>query len=827
MRYHITLFIFFAFTQLFAQQAGLVKGVVSDAENKNISFASVYLLNAEKNSLVKAGFTNEKGVYNLTPLAAGSYYVKVEFAGMAPYQSEKFTLAAGETKELTPVVMTLAEAKLDEVKIRARKPLIEVLPDKTVFNVSGNTNAIGENALDLLRKAPGVIVDNNDNITLLGKSGVQVFIDGKPSPLSVEDLAQMLRGMQSDQIESFEIITNPSARYDAQGNAGIINIRLKKDKSLGANANINLGFARGVTPRPNFNRYNGSITANFRNKKVNVFGNYTGVIGTRYNFFISERNQNGFEFEQEREGRSPFTNSNFKAGVDYFINDNSTIGVMVNGFYNPGENNDSSRTTIYNNGNFESNLIALSIGEKTNNNINTNINYAFNNKKGTTWNVDLDYGNFYLLNESAQPNSFFNESITEVDSFNQFNTIAERSIDIGTLKIDHERKLKKGKLGAGFKSALVRTDNDFRFLNLNQQTNELEQDDNRTNRFLYDEMITALYSTYQVRIKKWGIEAGLRVENTITNGVSLSAQEVELDSVRRNYTNLFPNLGFTYSPGRVHMYKLSYSRRIDRPRYQNLNPFVYQIDQLSARVGNPFLLPQYSHNVQASYTYKYRYTATLSYSHTTDLFTQLSDTSGERTSIFTTENLESRDVIGINVSAPISPTKWWSVYTNANLNYTRNQGNFNLEGETGKDIDLDAVRFSIFQQQTFNLNGGWSIELSGNYTSPGIWGANYLSQDFWMVNTGVQKRFLDNKAVFKVALSDIFYSGQWGGRQEFGALSSFATGGWQSRELRFNFTYNFGNQKVKKSRRRKTGLEEESKRANGGGGQQGGPGGGR
>jgi len=824
MKNILLLFSFLALHSLFAQQAAYVQGEVVNSEDKSISFASVFIHRVSNDALIKAGYTNEKGVYTLTPLDSGTYYLKVEFAGMAPYRSEPFFLAQGEKKGMKPIVLTLAATEMDEVQIKARKSLIQVEPDKTVFNVSGNTNAIGENAFDLLKQAPGVIVDNNDNVTLLGKSGVRIYIDGKPSPLSVQDLANMLKGMQSDQIESIEIITNPSAKYDAEGNAGIINIKLKKDSSLGANGSLNLGYARGITPRPNFNRYNGAVSANYRNKKINLFGNYSGSQGTRYNFFLSERSQNGFEFEQDREGRNTYLSNNFKAGMDYFINEKHTVGVMVNGFFNPSESNDSSLTTIFLNDEFQSNLLGISQGESQNNNINANLNYVFDNKKGNTWNIDLDYGSFYLLDDSDQPNFFFNRSLTKLDSFTRFQTIAERNIQIASLKGDHERKLGKGKLALGFKTAFVRTDNDFKFLDLDPATDELVQDDNRTNRFIYDEMINAVYGTYQWQVKKWGFQTGLRIENTITNGISLSAQDIELDSVRRNYTNPFPTLGVTYTPGRKHMYRVNYSRRIDRPRYQNLNPFVYQIDQLSARVGNPFLLPQYSHNLQASYTFMYRYSATLSYSRTNDLFTQITDTSGLQTSIFTFENLDTRDVVGLNVSAPLNPTKWWSIYANASVNYIRNQGNFNNEGETGKDINLDAVTFSGFMQQTFNLRNGWAIELSGNYSSPGIWGANYISQDFWMVNGGIRKSLLDDRAILKLAVSDIFYSAQWGGRQEFGALSSFATGGWESRQIRVNFSYNFGNQKLKKTRKRKTGLEDESERAGGGGGQQG-PGG--
>ncbi|MEL6134528.1 MAG: TonB-dependent receptor, partial [Bacteroidota bacterium] len=211
-----------------AQDPGMIRGKVLSAEGTQLSFATV-ILYLPDSTIAKTGFTNENGQYILTPLGAGSYFLSIQFTDLGTFRSDKIELAQGQTIEMPDIVLKTAETSMDEVQIVARKPLVEIQPDKTIFNVAGNTNAIGENAFDLLRKAPGVIIDNNDNIVLMGNSGVRIFIDGKPSPLSVADLANMLKGMQSDQIEAIEIITNPSARYDAEGTAGIINIRLKKE----------------------------------------------------------------------------------------------------------------------------------------------------------------------------------------------------------------------------------------------------------------------------------------------------------------------------------------------------------------------------------------------------------------------------------------------------------------------------------------------------------------------------------------------------------------------------------------------------------------------
>ncbi|MEM9936057.1 MAG: outer membrane beta-barrel family protein, partial [Bacteroidota bacterium] len=607
--------------------------------------------------------------------------------------------------------------------------------------------------------------------------------------------------------ESIEIITNPSAKYDAEGNAGIINIRLKKDQNMGTNGSFSLGYAIGRYPK-----YNGSLNLNNRSKKMNIFGNYSGGTGRTYSFTNFTRRQNELEFAQESDRYNEFENHNVKAGVDFFLNEKHTLGVLFNGFIANSLGNSFSQTpiSIESTGVSLSNLDALSQSESDRTNYNFNINYAFRNKEGTTWNVDLDYGLYRLDNTTFQPNYFLTPDRLDTTEINIFSTVAPRDIDIYTVKVDHERNFLDGKLSAGVKVAYIETDNDFQFSDVIGGENILNTES--SNRFLYEENINAAYVTYQRKLDKWTIEAGLRGEHTHTTGTLLSTQQSELDTVERDYFNLFPTAGITWSPKQKHSYRINYSRRIDRPRYQNLNPFVYQLDQLTFQRGNPFLLPQYTNSVQFTYTYNYRYTASVSYSMTTDFFTDITDTLGVNGSFITLENLASREVISANISAPIQLTKWWNMYTNMNVSRTTNTGDFNLPGEEGKDVNIERTTFNIFQQHTINLPKKISLEVSGFYNSPSIWGANYLTEDFWGVNVGAQARILKDKATIKVSLSDLFYSMRWRGVQDFGGLFFIAEGGWESKQLKVNLTYNFGNDKVKSSRKRKTGLQDESSR---------------
>jgi len=798
---------------LLAQNPGVVRGNVQDPDGEPLSFATVTLLNAADSSLAKAGFTNDEGEYILTPVAAGSFFVQIQYTTYQTYRSEVFeTNGAGE-KTLDLIQMQGVE--MEEVKIRAQKPILTVKPDMTVFNVEASTNAIGTDALELLRKAPGVVVDNNDNIMLQGRNGVRIYIDGKPSPLSTEDLANMLRTMQSSQIEAIEIITNPGAKYDAEGNAGIINIRLKKDKNEGANGNIDLGYAIG-----RYSKYNGAVSANYRNKKMNVFGNVGGNIGQRFIFLDFYREQNDAFFDQGSDIIRYGYDVSAKVGADFFINDKHTIGVLANGLFSDGDFDTRSTTFIGDaiNRDTLSILQASSEQEEENQNANFNVNYRYDDGKGRTWNVDADYGYFDIQTNSFQPNDYFDAEQENVLLSRVFTTIAPTAIDIYSLKFDHERPLGKGKLGFGAKTSFVLTDNDFQFFDRVNEVDTLNLD--RSNLFEYTENINAAYATWQQQFGKWGVSAGLRGEQTNSIGQLTSVQQTGNDTVRRNYFNLFPSGGVTYTPNRKHMYRLNYSRRIDRPRYQDLNPFVQQIDELSYRQGNPFLLPQYTHGVELAHTYNYMFTTTLKYSHTTDLMTQITDTIEGSRSFIMTDNLASQDVVSLYFSAPYSLTKWWSTFTNMGVFYTYNQADY---GE-GKEIDLGRATYNVYHQSTFKLPKDFSMEVSGFYNSPAIWGANFRTRRFWGVDAGVRKKFLDGRGNIKLAVSDIFFTMQWQGIQEFGGLYFDASGGWESRQFKVNVSYLFGKDTVKSARRRKTGLEDESGRARGGGGNTGGVG---
>lgn len=804
LKYSFWITLCFLSTTFLAAQSS-VMGRVVNTRNEMLPYASIQLKKSRDSSLVKVEYSNENGVYSFQNIAPAEYFLSISMVGFAAYDSPKFKVEEDKDNTIPDITLNESNTELKTVTVSARKALIEVKADKTVFNVEGSINATGNNVLELLQKSPGVMVDKDDNIILKGKSGVIIYIDGRQSQLQGTDLNAVLKTMQSNEVEAIEIISQPSARFDAAGNAGIINIRLKKDKRLGTNGSMNMGYAQGI-----FSKWNTGLSLNHRNKSSNWFGNYAGRRALDQNFIDLFREQSGFRYEQRTLGRTQSDNNNFKVGADWFLNPKHTLGFVLNGNLNNSDNLSLSRTPILalNASTPQSILVANNASTSVRNNFNSNLNYRFADTSGHEFNLDADFGRFSRENSSLQPNTYYDATEKSILSSRTFQMITPAEISIYTFKADYSQKLGKGNLGLGIKASLVNTDNTFNFYDVVDGSALLNTQ--RSNLFNYAENINAAYATYQQQWSKWSLNAGLRLENTNSRGELSSVQQNEDDLVKRQYTNLFPSAGLTHQLNDHNSLALNYSRRIDRPGYQSLNPFVSQLDELTYSKGNPFLRPQYTNNLELSHTYKYTLTTSLRFSRTSDFFGELSDTTEGNRSFIMTSNLATENVISLNVSYPFNVAKWWNVYANVNAYRSVYEANF---GE-GRFLNLKATVLSLYAQQTFTLPKGWRIETSGFYNSPSIWRGTYANRRFWGMDVGLQKRLLKDKATLKLTFSDVFNSMQWRGISRFSGLTIDASGGWESQQFRLNLNYNFGSQQIKAARKRSTGLEEESNRVN-------------
>jgi outer membrane receptor protein involved in Fe transport len=795
-------FLLSVFTCLFlTTQSQTIKGTLTD-NTAPVVYANVMLYNTKDSSLIKFNYTDDNGAFMFDKLASGSYYLHATYVGLDDYKSDILVVNT-EDIDLGNIGMTMTGNKLTEVTVTAKKPLMEVKPDKIVLNVAGSILSTGDDALSLLRKAPGVLVDNNENISLLGKSGLIIYIDGKPSQLKAADLANMLKNMSSNDIESIEIISNPSAKYEAQGTAGIINIKRKKLNNSGINGSATITGRQGKT-----SGLNTSSSLNYRNENINIAGNGGYYNSNNWNFNDFYRAQNNLGFNTVNKNSNNNEGYNARIAVDYYLTKKSTLGIIAE--HNADDfsmtNNSVTRMGNLSLSETDSLLVNFGVTKAKSNNSNINANYYYDGGNESTFNVDANYGRFNRENNSYTPNQYTTPDRSRITSTFIVRNITPTTIDILNLKMDFERKLGPGKISAGLKSAMVSTDNNFNFFNITD--NEEILNTNLSNRFKYDEWVNAAYTNYAIQFAKFGFNAGLRVENSQTKGDLKAMNPVNDKLVKRSYTNVFPSAGISYMPSQKHSFQLSYGRRINRPNYQDLNPFEFQLDQLTFEKGNPFLNPEYTDNIQLVHTFVQQLTTTLSYSHTSDVITRLVNTSGLKGSYITWDNIAYRKVYTASVSAPVSLTEKWSTYTNMNGVYTQNRADF---GE-GKSIHLNVTSFNLYHQQSYAFPNGWSAEVSGWYTSPSVWEGTFVMRSMGAVGTGISKKFADNKAKLTFSIDDIFKTNVWSGQSTFGGLFMDVSGGWDSRRARLSFSYNFGKQVNSKSRKRSTGLEDEQNR---------------
>jgi hypothetical protein len=806
--------LFTLFAGLFAMTAtAQVSGTAKDAQGTPVKGATISLLAAKDSAIIKLAVTKENGSYSFLNLTAGKYLVKSSYVGYKPTYSTPFEV--GNTAITIPDLQLIkVTGDLKGVTVVAQKPMIEMKADKMIVNVEGTINAVGSDALDLLRKSPGVMVDKDENLSLSGKNGVQVYIDGKPSPLGGQDLANYLKSLNSSQIESIEIITNPSAKYEAAGNAGIINIRLKKNKSLGTNGSVNAGWNIGT-----YAKYNAGINLNYRNKKVNLFGNYSYNKGLMENNIQMYRTVADSLFNQT--GRIVMNNEshNFKAGADYFIDKKNTIGVMVNGtFSDPDLNNTGTTPISYQpTGVTDRILVANNTSLLRRDNVNYNANYLYTGTGGKNLTVNADHGKYSINSNQYQPNNYYDATGKTLLSSVVYRMIAPTDININSVKADWEQPFKKGTLGVGGKFAHVKTDNDFQRYNVIANVQQLDKD--RSNTFSYKENISAAYVNYSRAFKGFAIQAGVRMENTNAEGVSNGLKNnsgtytAYTETFKRSYTDFFPSAAITFNKKPTNQYNITYSRRIDRPNYQDLNPFEFKLDEYTFQKGNINLRPQYTNSIGITNTYKYKLTTALNYSHVKDLFTQVFDTAEKSKAFISKQNLATQDIVSLTVTYPYR-YKAYTMVASVNSFYNSYNANFG----TGRIINVKTGGLTIYNQNSIRFAKKYTAELTGVYVAPSVYQGTIKAKSMWYVDAGLQKQVLKGRATIKTSVSDIFKTLKFSGVSDFAGQHSDIKANWESRMFKVNFAYRFGSNMVKAARQRATGADDETKRTQNSGG---------
>ena len=809
----------FCHTFAFAQK---ISGRLTDTAGAGQEFATVTLLAAKDSTLVKGALSDEQGRFEISSVPAGRYFIRTQLLGFQSTQSEIFNLGNADIT-LPDLLLKPSSKELQEITVVAQKPLIEVRADKLIFNVDASPTNQGLNALELLRKSPGVSLDQDENVSLKGRSNVMIQINGKPTPMTGQDLAQYLKSINSADLEAIEIIATPGAKYEAEGNAGIINLRLKKDRRQGTNGSVSLGFYQGITTKGD-----ASFSLNHRDKKVNLFGSASIFRGRWDNSIHSDNRVNDGRFNQQNYSYRYARPQWGRFGADYSPNDRHTFGVLVTGGIFFPDLWSKSRTEIgsYSQNRIDSLLIAENDGGMLNWNTNFNLNYKFADKKGNQLNIDADYGMF--RDSQTILNQNFYRDPTNIITLAQsaFRTNMPREIDIQSVKTDYEKtvslfgKEKNTTLGAGGKYSNVSTDNTFNFFTVENNAENLDPD--RSNTFLYKERIAAAYVNGNTQVGKFSVQIGVRMENTDVHGDLLAYKPVDDKTVDTTYTSLFPSAALGYSVSKNHQLNLTYRRSIDRPRYQDLNPFEFRQDELSYRRGNPFIRPQFTHSLELGWSLFERVHLSASYARTLNAFTNISDqeldpATGKQRFFIQVRNLATRDNWGFNINTPIPIAKWWNANLNAFYNYSVNKADY---GE-GRTIDLRVGGGGFWTQHTFTLSKTISAEASGWYNWGGLWGA-YVNRPQGVMDVGVTKRLWDGAGTLRMSFTDVFHTAQWASYTEIGNLRIDASGTWEGQQFKVSMTYRFGNNNVLNARRRTTGADEESQRAGGDGGGGGG-----
>ncbi len=846
----LTILCLFFASPLFAQNKGRISGSLLDEKSKALPFANVLLLKAKDSTLAKAIFSDESGKFLFEQITDNQYFISVSMVGYQKYSSPKFIISAENPfVDLPSIQMNLVSKALGEVTVSAKKPFIEQKLDKLVVNVENSIVATGNTVLEVLQKSPGITVDNNDNISIKGKRGVQIYMDGKPTYLSQNDLSNLLKNMTSEQIEKIEIITNPSSRYDAAGNSGIINIITKKDKNFGTNGSISGGYAASLMPwdfqtglskssgfkevetiKTGFlPKFNTSLSLNNRTKKINTYGNLNFSDRDRFQNNAYFRTIDGQIIEQYSLELTNSKNFGYKAGIDYYISKKTTFGFMVNG--NVGkyaQNQPSSNNSYFKDANGTVSLIPKTISNGINEwksaIFNTNLKHTFDST-GKELTIDFDFSIYNNLNkELGMTTRFFTPENIEFGNPLFVTSNIPNKYNIAAAKLDYILPLLKvkAKLEFGAKSSLVKSDNNILFFK-----NE-KVDIGRTNHFIYTENINAIYTNFSKEINdKWSIQAGLRAEYWKAKGNSLTLNEIRT----REQLQLFPTFFLSQKLNKDHSLNYSYSRRIERPDYESLNPFIYFLDPFTFQIGNEYLRPQFANTFEFTHTFKEAIVTTLGYSYTTDMMLEViknakddpafleqiikysleKEVDATKITFATKDNLKRFSNYSLNISFPVPVMKAWMMNNNVTTYYNIYEGIL-----LDKPFKAGAFAYNLFSSHSITLKGGFTGEVSGWYNSRNVMG-QFMGKPQGAVNLGLQRTMWQKRGTLKLSVNDVFLTSYWNGEATFGGVNIAVKNRWDSRQVRLNFNYKFGNQQVKAARRRSTATESEQSRVKSGG----------
>ncbi|MCZ4224027.1 outer membrane beta-barrel protein [Pedobacter rhodius] len=778
-----------------------IKVIVLNEKNLPFESATVELLSAKNLSFVKAGRTDKKGIVIFNQPAPGNYIFNAKAVG---YEAHKTTVVKSPFVISTLYIKILPGSQvLKEVVIGGTKPPIQHIQGKVVLNIDAIITNSGTTVLELLEKSPGVMIDKEGSISLQGKSNVLIMIDEKPTYLSGSDLTNLLSSMSSSQVSQIELMTNPSAKYDASGNGGIINIKTKKNTQEGFNGSVNIigGWSRDY-------KNNNSLLLNYKKGKVNAYAttsynannNFTDIYADR-DYFNQDNATTGIL--EQKTAISNLTNYSFlKTGIDIYASKTTTIGFSISGMVikRTGKS-DAVAMWKKESGSIDSSISTISTSLFKFNNRAANLNVKQNIGEKQELSVDLD-----ALKYSINNNQEFINKLQATNGYTLGTDVdIPSTIKIFSVKADHTLHLNPGsQLESGFKSSSISTDNIADYVNLNGLSRSADL--NRSNHFQYRENISALYTSFEHQSSKINAQIGLRYEHTNYDARQLGNSIKPDSSFSRTYGNLFPSGYLSYQADSLNAFTITASRRIDRPAYQKLNPFIFIVNKYTLQRGNPYIIPQYSWNLEFSHRYDQLITTTLSYSVVKNYFSQLFLSEGTNILIYTDGNVGEMSNLGLSVSLQFPVTKWWSFNGQGNYNYKK------LDGYQNINYQSSINQFQISASNQFNIAKTVMAELSGFYITKARNDLQELLYPTGQVSAGVSKTILKGKGSLKFSARDLFFTQAMEGLTDFPQAQEYFKLTRDSRLFFLSFTYRFG-KPLKAIKRSNGGVTDEMKRA--------------
>lgn len=784
-----------------------IKGEIVNDRNEKLFGVTVFLIAADNEQTIKAAFTDNEGKFEFNQVKVTSFRISIQGMGYMKKISQIFTAGTSSEVILPTILIEEQVEALNEVVVTSQKSFVAQKADRIIVDPNALITNAGLSAFEVLEKAPSVTIGFNNSIAIRGKNGVMVLINNKPTNLTVDDLVSYLKAIPASEIERIEIMNNPPAMYDAAGNAGIINIILKKNSVKGTNGSVNVSYGQGK-----YERKNTSFNLNYRIEKWNFFTSLNSGQNKSFQDLTITRNY----FTPSGDLSSVFTqnsyitpnskNNSFKIGTDFYATSKTTFGIVWNGFSNPSQRNTSNTATVLDG---DSQLVNTISSENPmevdfkNSSFNLNMNHKLK-ESGQEIAVNLDNISYDSKVAQNLMNQTFNATNQLVDS-SQLVSKLPSDIKIKTANVDYTGiQFKGGKLDLGVKSSFVRTRNVANFEDVIDGVRTPNYD--FSNDFSYKENINATYVNYAKEFTKFSIQLGLRLENTNIKGYQAGNPVVADSTFHIKYTNLFPTLYVQYKLDTIqkHVVGLSMGRRINRPNYKDLNPFTYPIDRFTFYGGNPYIKPTFSYNVDVSHTFKNYFTTTLMYSYTNDV---ISETNEQRGTIYYSRpgNFDTEISYGISVNGVFKIKKWWTL----NLYTSYLNAIYKSEVYTEKLNDSNW-NWVIMPTNQFVINDTWSAELSGQYQN-GLLSGQFFISPVGSVRAGISKKILKDKGVIKLNASDVFYTNQIEGqiRNIANANASWYSL-FDSRVVTFTFSYRFS--KGENLKVRQTGASQEEQK---------------